>query len=758
MNTAELYVSVHWQGRQQWVQALHARESLNAPLWAQVHMAPLPGMSPQGLMGVAMSVRLPGRDGGVRHLHGQVCSIDAGEQWVLTIRSRLWQGHLLQKSRLFLELNRRQLVQQLLDEIGYARDQIDWRIDQPSHDGLPPAPLLQAAESHLDCFNRLLSEAGWNYWFEDIGQGRECLVISDRRYHAPLSVPAMSLPSPSVSQSTGSHGVGDINQLVRIGFEAQLPTQDVSHSCELRGPRYQRSGQGHWQSFVPPLPPEAANRRVKSLRNAVHSPVEHELVTHQPRLQVGQTLAITPGALPLGHPALAERVLLLSIEHQAVQPHTYQPGLLKYHNVARVCDAQRAPSPTPLTLPKAHPLVLPATISGSPGQPQPDRDGQYLFTSFTAEDVRSRYPGLLLRPYAQEQSGWHFPLLGGTQVLITFLNGNPNHPLILGVLPHVNAPGPVNANNATQHRLVTPAHNELTLDDDPLAPCIRLQSLSHDLQLELNAKDGEPFLRLAAQHGAISLQAAQKLYLKAAQHSRTKIKADRSTQVTNQHTSSAQGSRHWQSAQHLHANAKQNHQQKAGNSVQLQSGQDLHITAQNNMTVTSAQGQQIRVPQGSLITRSQGNLTIEGNGQGDLILGNDKAGIKLDAQGRIKLYGKAIQLNGSDVKFKGPVNYASGGSNQPEALPQVDAAMIAGINKLLPLDHPESEPVAHDRLVKLVGRNGAPIANRHYLFVHSKTGEKRTGITDEHGLTDILESETRAEKYTIYLIKDEQNA
>src|SRR5690554_1490523 len=153
------YLALNHQGRQYPIQSLKAQESLNAPMWAEVVVDPLPGIAPESLPGKALSICLPGGDGGQRWLHGHVSAARISEEWVLTLHSRLWQGHLLQKSRLFPDLNRRQLVQQLLDEIGYARDQIDWRLDQPHHAGLPPNPLLQAVETHLDCFNRLLSEA-----------------------------------------------------------------------------------------------------------------------------------------------------------------------------------------------------------------------------------------------------------------------------------------------------------------------------------------------------------------------------------------------------------------------------------------------------------------------------------------------------------------------------------------------------------------------------------------------------------------------
>lgn len=349
------------------------------------------------------------------------------------------------------------------------------------------------------------------------------------------------------------------------------------------------------------------------------------------------------------------------------------------------CCSSRPPYPTPVTLPEEHPLVFPAEITGATGQPQPDGDGQYHFSSFNQTDVRSRYPSLLLRPYASNKAGWHFPLVGGSRVLITFLNGDPNHPLILGVLPHKNAPGPVTSKNARQHRIITPAQNELTLDDNPQAPCIRLQSLSSDLHLELNAQEGEPFLRMAAHHGAISLNAAVNLYIKATQNTQQKIKQDCTTQVKNNHQTQTEENIHRQAGQHLNLQAKHTLKQTAAESLQLQSSKTLHIKAQKNLTLITSQGHQIKVPQGSLIKKVNGNITLEGQGQGDLVLGNDQAGIKINSQGQIKLYGKTINLKGK-VDFKGNLNYDTAGSNQPETAAKPEVFEPAMVLKLVPED------------------------------------------------------------------------
>src|SRR5690554_1575666 len=475
----------------------------------------------------------------------------------------------------------------------------------------------------------------------------------------------------------------------------------------LRSARYQTTGRGHWQ-----------------------------------------TLAIKPGPLPITHPPISQHLLLLSIEHQAEQLHSDHPGLLSYHNRVTGCCSTRPPYPTPVILPEDHPLVFPAEITGAAGQPQPNKVGQYIFNSFNQSDVRSRYPGLLLRPYAGKKAGWHFPLVGGSRVLITFLNGDPNRPLILGVLPHKDAPGPVTNKNARQHRIVTPAQNELTLDDK--APCIRLQSLSSDLHLELNAQEGEPFLRMAAHYGVISLKAAMDLYFKATQSTRHKIKQDRTTQIKNNHQTQAEENIHWQSGQHLILNAKQSLSQTAGETLQLQSGQDIHLTAQKNLTVKTQKGHHIQVPQGSLIKKIKGDITIEGQGGGDLILGNDTAGIKIDSQGKIKLYGKTINFKGSNVTFNGNVDYDPAGSNAPETAPKPEipdflpiTPLTSSLASVFPDSGTDNSEVAYLK-VHLKTPSRAPVVGVSATF-KTPDGESFQACSDEAGVL-VFEVEAAGEE------------
>jgi len=116
----------------------------------------------------------------------------------------------------------------------------------------------------------------------------------------------------------------------------------------------------------------------------------------------------------------------------------------------------------------------------TPNQPkqyaQPDDDGRYKVRfSFPRQRYAGNQNSAWLRmatPYAGgaatsglDNAGMHFPLREGTEVLIAFLNGNPDRPVIMSTLPNVESPSVVNAQNSADHVIRTPSGNVLAMTD-----------------------------------------------------------------------------------------------------------------------------------------------------------------------------------------------------------------------------------------------------------------------------------------------------
>jgi len=69
------------------------------------------------------------------------------------------------------------------------------------------------------------------------------------------------------------------------------------------------------------------------------------------------------------------------------------------------------------------------------------------------------------QPYAGAHYGQHFPLHKGTEVLLTFVDGDIDRPIISAAVPNPQTPSPVTSANREQNAIITAQSNYLVLND-----------------------------------------------------------------------------------------------------------------------------------------------------------------------------------------------------------------------------------------------------------------------------------------------------
>ena len=79
-------------------------------------------------------------------------------------------------------------------------------------------------------------------------------------------------------------------------------------------------------------------------------------------------------------------------------------------------------------------------------------------------------------PYAGSNHGMHFPLLKDTEVLLTFIDGDPDQPVILGAVPNSVNPNVVNNENPHKNNITTAGGNLFRMGDKPTKQDIWLHS------------------------------------------------------------------------------------------------------------------------------------------------------------------------------------------------------------------------------------------------------------------------------------------
>ena len=167
------------------------------------------------------------------------------------------------------------------------------------------------------------------------------------------------------------------------------------------------------------------------------------------------------------HPDLGSIELLVTeVEHRAEQVvagfgHQGEPG---YVNTFKAIPADRTYRPARLTpRPRIAGLVTgivdAGPVGGTPKYAQLDEQGRYMIrflfdTTAPGERPASR-PVRMLQNHVGEGYGTHFPLKPGIEVVIGFIDGDPDRPLVVGAVPNPIKPSPVTNANPGIHRIKT---------------------------------------------------------------------------------------------------------------------------------------------------------------------------------------------------------------------------------------------------------------------------------------------------------------
>ncbi len=139
--------------------------------------------------------------------------------------------------------------------------------------------------------------------------------------------------------------------------------------------------------------------------------------------------------------------------------------------------------------------------SGTGNYADLDEAGRYLVRLpfvYQAKDVnldlvKAKDPGKgsarirMASPYAGSNHGMHFPLRKNTEVLLSFIDGDPDQPVILGAVPNSEHPDVVNSRNPYENNITTAGGNLFLMGDKPSKQEIWLHSPTKNTTLGMGS-------------------------------------------------------------------------------------------------------------------------------------------------------------------------------------------------------------------------------------------------------------------------------
>ena len=390
----------------------------------------------------------------------------------LTLRPRLWWASLATTSRSFQRTSVQDVLREVLQCVGFSAADLEFRLSEPA---LRHRYRQQYQETDLAFVSRLLEHEGWAYFFEQQDE-REVMVVTD-------STEGFSRPAQwsGVRYRSDAGLNAAVDALPFSGFAQVL--QRFERRWQVV-PTEHRVDDFNYRSAEVNLQADG-NNSPKSYGGFIHSYGSHAKTPEEGQLRARQQAEryMQHGDRGTGHstlPALAPgqcigvvegpsqsvgRWLILSVQAQGDRQHPYanqftaQPEEVPYR--------PEWDTPLPDMAGVTH-MRTDTTDAGNP-YARLDPHGRYLawhyFEHQSGQNGLGSAPLRLARDYAGPTYGQHFPVHADVEALAGYVHGDPDRPVLLGVVHDSRHVNHVTSQNPSRHVLRTWANNKLRMED-----------------------------------------------------------------------------------------------------------------------------------------------------------------------------------------------------------------------------------------------------------------------------------------------------
>lgn len=379
---------------------------------------------------------------------------DDGPIYRLVLVPHLHRATLVRSQRIFLGMTVVEIIAHKLELLGIDGD----LVSLANLEGYPQRDfVMQYDESDYAFISRLCEHLGISFFFEQL-EHVDQLVFADGAGEFSVKAQAQTI-------ALGDH-LNQPGRIYRLDVEEpMMPGSYVVYDYNYRRPDLRLVGQSGIAGGYAGGVLEYGCHLKDEAEAAALATVRAEELGCRARLYTGESsiIGLVPGGTTLleAKDDFEEQSLMITrVIHDASseggEPVAYRNRFEAIETAVTFRPLRRTPRPR-------LPGFVTGTVQGPNGStdavsPHLDDQGRYTVT-FHLDAVLgdpSRGGSHLVRmaqPFGGTGHGMHFPLRPGTEVMMTFANGDPDRPIIVGAVPNAHTSTPVTASNATQNRI-----------------------------------------------------------------------------------------------------------------------------------------------------------------------------------------------------------------------------------------------------------------------------------------------------------------
>lgn len=440
---------------------------------------------------------------GILESFEQLHEVDGYVFYRTVLVPKLWWLTLTHHNQVFLNKTVKDMLEDVLKDGGLTNLDYDFRLEGEYQ---KIEYVCQYGETHFNFMSRWLEREGIYYYFEQSDSG-EKVVFTDTAISHTYSPHGESLHYSPPSDLEDEHR----REMIQ-GFTCRyssLPKEIKLRDYNYRKPSLEMTGsavvdeKGRGQVYYYGehfMTPEEGNR-LAEIRAQELLCRKEEFVAEStvPYVIPGYTFDLQDHY----RESFNQKYLTVQLTHEGSQTGYLVSGIMKglsdretsvfyrNHFSAIPASVQFRP-PRTAEIPKIA-GTLNGKIDGEGTGKYAELDDQGRYKVILPFDVSGREDGKastwlrMAQPYAGSDHGMHFPLHKGTEVLLTFIGGNPDRPIVSSAVPNPETPSPVTSNDQTMSKITTGGGNKVHIEDNEGQQRILMQTPSANTWMRMGA-------------------------------------------------------------------------------------------------------------------------------------------------------------------------------------------------------------------------------------------------------------------------------